>query len=138
MFGIPLRAAAALVVTFGAGLLAEAPASAARDPKLQTFCAPSYAPEGFPCRALEPGKILVLRFGSDLPGGAVLSFIPSGSRGSPVDVAVSSGPIQRNKSYRIVIPKALCTGRHKTPFDLKVSAFDSTPVGSGGRFMVMC
>ena len=137
MFGIPLRAAAA-VVAFSPVLLVEAPASAARDPKLQTFCAPSYAPEGFPCRALEPGKTLVLRFGNDLPRGAVLSFVPSRSRGTRVDVAVTSGPVQRNKSYRIRLPKALCTERKKTPFDLEVSAFDSTPVGSGGRFMVMC
>lgn len=136
MFSIPLRSTAALA-TFGLALFVAAPANAA-DPRLQTFCAPSYAPEGFPCRALEPGKTLVLRFGNDLPGGAILRFVPTGSRGSRVALRVSSGPIQRNKSYRVTLPASLCTGRKKTPYDLEISAFDSTPVGPGGHFMVLC
>jgi hypothetical protein len=136
MFSIPLRTATALAA-FGFALLAADPADAA-DPRLQTYCAPSYAPEGFPCRALEPGKTLVLRFGNDLPGGAILRFVPSGSRGNRVAVRVSSGPVQRNKSYRVTLPSSLCTSRKKTPYDLEISASDSTPVGPGGQFMVLC
>ena len=136
MSSFPHRSAMALAA-LGFAILATAPASAA-DPRLQTFCAPSYAPEGFPCRALEPGKTLVLRFGNDLPGGAILRFVPTGSGGSRVALRVSSGPVQRNKSYRVILPRALCTGRKKTAYDLEISAFDSTPVGPGGHFMVLC
>jgi hypothetical protein len=133
MFSIPLRiglATAAFVPMIF-------PATAARaSPKVETFCAPSYAPEGFPCRALEPGKLLVLRVDSDLPRGAMLRFIPTGGLGNHMDVRLMQG--LRSKSYRVVLPARLCSSRKKTQFQLELLSGDRRPLAPGGRFMVLC
>ena len=138
MFSIPQRIGLALAASIPA-LFAATPAhSAVGKVKLDLLCTALYAPEGFPCRYVEPGTQLVFRLHDALTAGAVLRVVPAADRGTMMDFPLSSGPVRRNADYRIVIPERICTVPKDTRFDIQVLTAAKAQAGSAGSFMVHC
>lgn len=136
MFSIP-RLGLVLAATIPA-FLAATPAHSTLSPRLELMCMPDYAPEGFPCRAVQPGTTLTVRVRDDMPGGAVLRFTPEGDRGNRMDFPLSARPVARNTDYKILIPDGICTVRKGTRFQVQVLTAGLEQAASAGDFMVLC
>jgi hypothetical protein len=135
MFSIP-RSLGVVLAALPFALL-PTPAHPQPAERLIMLCAPSFAPEGYPCSSVGPGYLVKVRFPHAVPRGSMLRFLPNAGRGRALNVLLAAGPVH-HETARFPLPARLCTDSKATPFQVDVFGADRSLVGSAGEFTVMC